>query len=122
MIKTRPSAATLAARIFTGLLAAFLVLFSLDVFDGQSGFWETAGGFMIHNIPSFILLLILAVSWKRPLAGAICYPLLAAAFLVTNLDAHWSVHLLITLPLLLCGALFLLAWKTNRPNQPAQTP
>ena len=37
---------------------------SLDVFEGNFGFWKTLLGFFMHNIPAIILSLLLIISWK----------------------------------------------------------
>jgi hypothetical protein len=103
-----------APRVFTIFLALFLMLFSLDVFDGQSSAGEMALGFMIHNIPSMILLLILWVAWNREWVGAVIFPLLGLAYFLYVPHAHWTVYLSISLPLVVNGLLFLLAWNSRK--------
>lgn len=58
----------------------FFALFSLDVFDEASGFWETALGLFMHNIPSFVMIIILAVAWKWEHIGGILLMLGIAGF------------------------------------------
>lgn len=58
-------------RILSIIFIAFLALFSLDVFGNGYSFWETVVGLFMHNIPVFILIAILAVSWKREIVGAV---------------------------------------------------
>jgi len=60
-------------RVASILLILFLMLFSLDVFDGNYGFWETVLGLLIHNILAFILAAILVVSWKYEIVGGIAF-------------------------------------------------
>ena len=50
-------------RILLVLLALFLGMFSLDVFNSGYGFWKTTLAFVIHNIPSLLLLGVLTVAW-----------------------------------------------------------
>lgn len=108
-----------APRVLTILLAAFLMIFSLDVFDGQKNFWQTALGLLIHNIPSIVLILVLILAWKKEWTGAIIYSLFGLIYLVTNLGRmHWSAFALITGPLVLIGLLFLLAWYKARRTEP----
>jgi hypothetical protein len=38
---------------------------SLDVFDGDCGFWGTVLGLFMHNIPALILLAVLLISWRH---------------------------------------------------------
>jgi hypothetical protein len=98
-------------RILTILMALFLMVFSLDVFDGQHSFAQTLAAFLMHNIPSFLLIIILVIAWHREWLGAVIFPVLGLTYLLTNLHAHWSVHAVITVPLILMGLLFLLAWN-----------
>jgi hypothetical protein len=107
-----------APRVFTILLALFLMIFSLDVFDGRSSAGEMALGFIIHNIPSMILLLILWVAWNREWVGAVTFPLLALLYFLDTPGAHWSVQLSITLPLVVIGLLYLLAWNNRTKKHP----
>jgi hypothetical protein len=112
-----------APRVLTILLAIFLMLFSLDEFDGQKTFWQLALALLMHNLPSIFLLMVLIFTWRKEWIGAIIYIILGLLYLVTNLGRmHWSAFALITGPLVLVGLLFLLAWfKARRPdNLPAQ--
>ncbi len=108
----------IAPRIFTILLALYLMLFSFDVFDGQSPAWEMAVGFVIHNIPVMLVLVILSAAWNREWLGAVIFPALGLLYSLDNLDSHWSVHLAITLPLLVNGLLYLLAWFNRKKHHP----
>lgn len=108
-----------APRVLGILMVIFLALFSFDVFDMDATFQEKTIGFLIHNIPSFLLILLLVVSWRRELVGAVIYPLLGLAYSLANLDEHWSVHAAITGPLVLIGLLFLLSWKEKQRAAPA---
>lgn len=60
-------------RILSIIFIVFLSLMSLDVFDTGEGLKSIALGLLVHNIPSIILLIILILSWKRELIGAISY-------------------------------------------------
>lgn len=108
----------IAPRVFTIFLALFLMLFSLDVFEPGHSLQEMALGFIIHNIPSMLLLVILFAAWNREWVGAIIFPLLGLAYSLSMLTAHWSVHLVITLPLVVNGLLYLLAWNSRRHFHP----
>lgn len=58
-------------RILSIILILFLSLMSLDVFSPELNFWQTLGALLIHNIPAFILLIILLVSWRREIVGGV---------------------------------------------------
>jgi len=98
----------------------FLTIFSLDVFEGNYGFWGTALGLFMHNIPSMILLIVLIISWKHELVGAIAYPLAGLIYIVMLLMnpklewymLAWTVQ--IAGPAFLAGILFFINWKKKR--------
>jgi len=98
----------------------FLALFSLDVFDGNYGFWETALALFMHNIPSLVLTIVLIIAWKYELVGAIVFLLAGCAYVTTlfinilgDPSAHWwyiTWTLPISGPAFLIGILFLIGW------------
>jgi hypothetical protein len=52
-------------RLKTGLhFAGFISLFALDAFEENPGFWNSTLALLIHLIPTGLLQLILAVSWR----------------------------------------------------------
>ena len=58
-------------RILSVLFICFLALMSLDVFSPELNFWQITVALFIHNIPAFILLAILLISWKHEIVGGI---------------------------------------------------
>ncbi len=58
-------------RILTLLLAGFLGVFALDVFEGPTTWLQKLTGFVIHLTPTWLLLLVLAVAWKKPQLGGL---------------------------------------------------
>ena len=62
-------------RILSIIFILFLALFSLDVFEGNYGFWGTIVGLFMHNIPAMILLIVLIISWKHEIVGGIGFVL-----------------------------------------------
>lgn len=55
------------------LFILFLSLFALDVFSGNSSFGVVIVGFLIHLIPSYVLLLALVFAWKREKIGGFLF-------------------------------------------------
>ncbi len=108
-----------APRVLGILMVLFLALFSLDVFELSSNPTDLILGLLVHNIPSFLLIGLLVISWRREWVGAVIYPLLGLGYSISNLSAHWSVHLAISGPLILIGLLFLLSWNSKRRPVPA---
>ncbi len=59
-------------RILLIVVALFLAVFSFDVFGEGYSFWKTALAFFIHNIPSLVLLAVVAIAWRwEHIAGLI---------------------------------------------------
>jgi hypothetical protein len=108
-----------APRILGIIMVLFLAVFSLDVVGMAKNPGDLVVGMLMHNIPSFVLILLLVVSWKREIIGGIIFPLLGLAYSLSSLTAHWSVHLAISAPLILTGVLFLLCWNERRKLQVA---
>jgi hypothetical protein len=102
-------------RILSILFILFLSLFSLDVFGEGSNFWKTAADFLIHNIPTFILIVILILSWKRPWIGGLCFIALGVFYLLwlTNNKQYPIIYL----PIFSIGVLFIFDWIIRRRIQ-----
>lgn len=109
-------------RVLTMAFILFLGLFAFDVFEGPRSIMEKLGGFLIHLIPNFVLLLVLIVSWKREWVAAIFYPAIGAAGIVAFWERlTWQPVVFISGPLFLTGLLFLLGWL-DRKRKSAGTP
>ena len=99
-------------RILGLLFAAFISLFALDVFDQHQGLWNTILALLMHLIPTGILLLILAVTWRWEWVGGLLFPALGALYIIAFWGRfHWSAYAVLSGSLFLLGALFLLGWK-----------
>ena len=102
-------------RILTILFAAFISIFALDVFGEGYGFWKTILALLMHLIPTGIILIVLAMSWRWEWVGAILFTALGAFYLTKFWGRfHWSAYLCISGPLFLIGVLFLLNWRYKR--------
>lgn len=62
-----------APRILSILLIFVMFMFSFDVFESDDIWYRIALGFLIHNIPVFVLTISLIIAWKQPLIGAIVF-------------------------------------------------
>lgn len=60
-------------RILSIIFIAFLALFSLDVFGEGLSFREVLIGLIMHNIPVFVLIAVLAIAWKREIVGGVAF-------------------------------------------------
>jgi hypothetical protein len=72
-------------RILSIIFTLFLVLFSFDVFGQGYGFWGTVLAFLMHNIPAFILLAVVIISWKREIVGGIAFIAAGLLYIALNL-------------------------------------
>jgi hypothetical protein len=98
-------------RILCILFAAFVSLFALDVFDGRHGFWQTTLALLMHLIPVFALILVLAVTWRWEWVGGLLFPALGVLYIVWAWHRfRWPTYLVIAGPLFVLGALFLFNW------------
>ena len=108
-------------RVLCLLFAAFISMFALDVFGEGHGFWHTLLALLIHLIPTGILLLILALTWRWEWIGGLLFPALGALYIIGCWGRFsWPTYVIISGPLFLVGALFLLGWK-NRGELRART-
>jgi len=64
-------------RVLAILFTLFIMMFSLDVFDGTSSIVEQLIGFLMHNLPAFGIILIIALSWKKDYIGIIGFAVIA---------------------------------------------
>jgi hypothetical protein len=108
-----------APRLLAIVLAAFLGLFALDVFDHSEGFGQTTAALLVHLIPTWLVLLGLAVSWRREWLGAILFAGLGVVYVALFQGRFpWMTYVVIAGPLFLTGALFLISWRLRAGGRP----
>jgi hypothetical protein len=86
-----------------------MAMFSFDVFGGNESFGMKILGFLIHNIPVFVLIAILIIAWKREIAGG-------ALFILASISGTFVFHsfsgnpasLIVMAPFLIAGLLFII--------------
>lgn len=106
-------------RIICIISILFISIFALDSFSGELTIWRQLGDFIMHLIPSFILLAILIIAWKREYIGGILFTLIGVMLspyvFVLNYNRNHSVSmslgivLMITFPLIVVGILFIVS-------------
>jgi hypothetical protein len=102
------------------LFAAFISVFALDVFGAGYGFWETLAALFIHLIPTWVILAVLAVAWRREWAGAIAFAALGVGYIVTAWGKFpWVTYLIVAGPAFLAGVLFLVNWLLREELRPS---
>jgi len=98
-------------RVVCILFAAFISIFAADVFEEGRGFWQTVPALLMHLIPTFVMVAVLIVSWRREWIGGILFIALGALYIAWAWNkpfASWSLLLAMAGPPVLIGALFLL--------------
>ena len=111
-----------APRVAAILIILFMSLFSLDVFELEGSPLELLAGFLIHNLPSIGMLVLLILAWKRPVVGLVAFLVAGAlfAFFFVRQASDLPNLLVFVLPMLLIAGLFYADWKWVKPRPPAQ--
>jgi len=99
-------------------------MFALDAFNPEKTIWQQIGDFLIHLIPSFVLIIILIIAWKREFIGGIIFTLIGLGFspfiFIYNYNMNQSVWmslfiiLIVTIPYVTAGILFILSHKMKK--------
>lgn len=109
-------------RILAIILIAFLTIFSFDVFSEDYTFWETVLAFLMHNIPVFILTIVLLISWRFEWVGSIVFGAAAIFYMFLSRNAEDQLWLALTFSLILAGpaiiiaVLFFVGWRQKKRN------
>jgi len=83
--------------------------------------WQVALALLMHLLPTFIVLLVLALSWRREWVGGALFIALGLLYLLWARNKPFfgsDVVLLIAAPLFLVGVLFLLNWRYRAQLRP----
>jgi len=118
-------------RIISILAIIFISLFALDSCSPDLTIWQQIGAFLIHLIPSFVLIALLIVAWKWEFIGGIIYTLIGLGFspiiFLHNYKMNQSVWhslttiLIITIPFVIVGILFIVSNKKKKKNLSSAT-
>src|SRR3989338_9861251 len=93
-------------RILSIIFLLFLAMFSLDIFDGNYGFWGTILGLFMHNIPVFILTIVLIISWKHEIVGAVAFILAGLLYIFSLLMKPELEWYMLSWSLIIAGPAF----------------
>lgn len=107
-------------RVLGLAMSLFIGIFALDALTPGQTFLQGAGAFLIHLTPAIALLLVVLLSWRWPLVGAVVFSGLAVLYAVWARN-HLSWILAIAWPMLLIGLLFLLSWADSKRVGAAHT-
>jgi len=102
----------------------FVSMFALDAFEPGMPFGQQILNFIMHLIPSFVLLLLLWIAWEKPYLGGILFAvagIVMSPFVYTlnynRTHSIWissSIILMITVPFIVIGILFIMSHFQNR--------
>ena len=99
-------------RVLGILVVTFLTLLSTDVFVEGYTFWQSIGGFLIHMLPTFAVILVLVLGWRRAWIGALGFIAFGVWYIAMAWDKHfdWITYAILAGIPGLIGVLFLLGW------------
>lgn len=108
-----------------GLTILYIFLFfilSLDVFEGPQSAWNKFGGFLIHNIPVVLLIILMVYTWRRSLLSGLVFILFGifTIFFFRTTEKSFYVFMSISLPIILTGLLYIIAWYMKRKETSAK--
>ena len=108
------------------LAILFISMFALDSFRSGMSLWQQISEFTMHLIPTFVLIVFLAVAWKRELIGGAIFVILGLGLMpfiyMMNFRMNHSVWmslgviLVINVPFILTGILFIFSHFLGRKN------
>ena len=114
-------------RIICIISILFISLFALDAFAPELTLWQQIGAFIMHLIPSFILLILLIIAWKWEFVGGIIFTIIGLGMsplvFLHNYKMNHSIGMslgiiaLITLPFVIVGILFIINHFRKRKLQ-----
>jgi hypothetical protein len=104
-------------RLLAVIAILFISSFALDAFSPGLTLWQQLGAFLLHMLPSFLLIIFLIVAWHKQLLGGILFILIgliaSPVIYLHNLNVNHfppgqclMVVSIICLPFILIGLLF----------------
>ena len=106
-------------RLLCILAILFVSMFALDSFAPGLTLWEQIGGFLVHLIPTYILLAALLVAWKWEKIGGIILMAIGLGLSPFVFSMNWhrtgsiwialGIVLIINIPFVMVGALFIVS-------------
>jgi len=97
----------------------FISMFSIDALNSELTIWQQILSLSMHLIPSFVLILLLLLSWKRELIGGIIFMIIGLGFspiiFIYNFKMNQSIWMslgvisVITIPFAIVGVLFIVS-------------
>lgn len=115
-------------RVLAVMITTLLFLMSLDVFSIGMNWLQTILALLLHNIPAFIFLIIMIISWNREIVGGIAFTLGGLLYIIITVSSEglpWYLKLswsmILAGPAILTGILFLINWNKKKKKQSKYT-
>ncbi|MDG1730639.1 MAG: hypothetical protein P8K68_01570 [Algibacter sp.] len=106
----------------------FISMFSLDALNSELTIWQQILGLLMHLIPSFVLIILLLLSWKRELIGGIFFMIIGLGLspfvFMHNFKMNQSIWIslgvisIITIPFAIVGLLFIISHYSKKRRVP----
>ena len=113
-------------RIICILAILFISMFAANSFTPELTFWQQIGDFIMHLIPSFILIALLIVAWKWEYIGGIIFIVISLGMspfvFMLNYNRNHSIGMslgiimAITFPFVVVGILFIISHFMKKKN------
>lgn len=97
-------------RVLGILFALFLSFFAFDVFSEDYSAAEVVLAFLIHLIPTYIVLIVVYIAWNREDIGAISFFVMTLLYIFSSGEKTWTI----LAPLILIGSLFFIGHLARR--------
>ena len=104
-------------RVLGILFALFISIFALDAFGEGIPFTKAVVGFLIHLLPTYIVIAVLLIAWKWEWVGGILFIFAGFFYIFGANNMHWSAYLLIAGPPILIGCLFIAAYFLSKSTR-----
>jgi prolipoprotein diacylglyceryltransferase len=111
-------------RIICILTTLFVSLFALDSFSSDRTFWQNTAAFLMHLIPSFVLIVLLIVAWKWEKVGGILLTIIGLVWCIFvfmlnynrthSLTTSLMIIMTLCIPFVLAGILFILSHNRRK--------
>jgi prolipoprotein diacylglyceryltransferase len=103
-------------------------MFALDAFSPEHSFWKNIADFLMHLMPSFVLLAILIVACKWEKTGGIILTIVGLAWSLFVFQLNFrrthllmysiNVILMVGIPFVIAGILFIISYYRKRKELP----
>ncbi len=93
-------------RVLAIVFILFISMFALDAFTGDMPWWEKVVGFLIHLIPTYILIGFLLLAWRYPLVGGLLFIGIGVFYILWAREFDLLTYVIVSGPAILTGALF----------------